>query len=53
MKFERGKTIEELHVVGDCDADKHGTEEQIYPDTPCGQEQEKLANAQNQRHTEA
>ncbi len=32
MKFERGKTVEEIHVIGTCDEDLHGTEVQFLPD---------------------
>ena len=32
MSFERGKTVEELHVAGSCDPDRHGTEVTFLPD---------------------
>ena len=32
MKFERGKTVEELHIAGTCDQEKHGTEVSFLPD---------------------
>ncbi|MDO4939615.1 MAG: DNA topoisomerase (ATP-hydrolyzing) subunit B [Lachnospiraceae bacterium] len=32
MKFERGKTVEDLHVVGTCEKDLHGTEVHFLPD---------------------
>ena len=32
MKFERGKTVEELHIEGTCENDIHGTEVTFLPD---------------------
>ncbi|MBE6005084.1 MAG: DNA topoisomerase (ATP-hydrolyzing) subunit B [Lachnospiraceae bacterium] len=32
MKFERGKVIQEMTVIGDCDPEKHGTEVHFLPD---------------------
>ncbi len=32
MRFERGKTVEELTVVGECPKDEHGTEVWFKPD---------------------
>ena len=32
MKFERGKVIQDMTVIGDCDPEKHGTEVHFLPD---------------------
>ncbi|SFG72410.1 DNA gyrase subunit B [Oribacterium sp. WCC10] len=32
MKFERGKVIQDMTVIGDCDPERHGTEVHFLPD---------------------
>jgi len=32
MKFERGKVIQDMTVIGECDPEKHGTEVHFLPD---------------------
>ena len=32
MKFERGKVIQDMTIIGDCDPEKHGTEVHFLPD---------------------
>lgn len=32
MKFERGKVIQDMMIIGDCDLEKHGTEVHFLPD---------------------
>ncbi len=32
MKFERGKVIQDMTIIGDCDPERHGTEVHFLPD---------------------
>ncbi len=32
MKFERGKVVQDMKVIGDCDPERHGTEVHFLPD---------------------